>query len=114
MSLIHRIEPLLWMIFGAGGFLAAIFLPGLIVGVLLLGSDLGGLSYDRVHAMAASLPGKIFLISFFSLVLWHCMHHLRHLLLDLLGHGAAAAGAWVSYALAIAGTVATISAVSAL
>jgi len=115
VSLIHRIEALLWMVFGAGGFLAAFFLPGLVVGVLLVGSGFEtGLSYERAHQLASSGLGKTFLILFLSLVIWHCAHHLRHLMLDMAGKAAETPAALVAYALAIVGTVATVSSVVAL
>ncbi len=117
MKLIHKLEPLWWILFGAGGFTAGFFLPALLLGVLIL-APLGllgdGLSYDRAHALAASLPGKVFLSAVISLVLWHCAHHLRHFALDLGGHSLAPIAAYVSYGLALAGTIATLAIVGAL
>jgi fumarate reductase subunit D len=117
MKFIHKLEPIWWMLFGGGGFIAAFFLPGLIIGVLLLGpSDLmsTGLNYSRAHALASSLVGRAFLIVVISLVLWHCAHHLRHFMLDLFGHAAAPIAAYGAYLLALVGTIATVSAVLAL
>ncbi|MGH7291994.1 MAG: fumarate reductase subunit FrdD [Myxococcota bacterium] len=117
MKLIHKLEPIWWMLFGGGGFVTAFFLPGLIIAVLLLGpSDLmhAGLSYPRAHALASSLVGRVFLIAVISLVLWHCAHHLRHFMLDLFGHAAAPIAAYGAYTLALLGTIATVSAVLAL
>ena len=116
MKLIHKLEPLWWILFGAGGFTAGFFLPALILGVLIL-APLGlleGLSYDRAHLLAASLPGKVFLAAVISLVLWHCAHHLRHLVLDLGGGALAPIAAYTSYALALAGTIATLVIVGSL
>jgi len=117
MNFIHKLEPIWWMLFGGGGFVAGFFLPGLIISVLLLGpSDLmsTGLSYPRAHALASGPVGRIFLIAVISLVLWHCAHHLRHFTLDLFGHAAAPVAAYGAYALALLGTIATVSAVLAL
>jgi fumarate reductase subunit D len=117
MKLIHRLEPIWWMLFGAGGFIAGFFLPGLIIGVLLLGpSELmrDGLAFHRAHALAASLAGKVFLGAVISLIFWHCAHHLRHFMLDLFGHAAAPIAAYGAYTLALFGTIATVSAVLAL
>ncbi|MCE2390365.1 MAG: hypothetical protein J4G09_02665 [Proteobacteria bacterium] len=109
MKLIHRLEPLLWMIFGAGGYQLALLLPGLVLGVGLLGG-LGflPLEYERLHALASSAVGKPFLAGFLIGLFWHCCHHLRHLILDLGGERAAAPGAYFSYALAIVATAATV------
>jgi fumarate reductase subunit D len=117
VSLIGKLEALFWMLFGAGGFLAAFFLPGLILGVLLIGGNGGfevGLSYDRVHQLASSGLGRVLLGAFLVLVLWHCAHHLRHLALDVGGHALAAPAAYLCYAGAIAGTVLAIRAVAVL
>jgi succinate dehydrogenase subunit D len=117
VKLIHKLEPLWWILFGAGGFTACFFLPALLLGVTILaplGAFGGGLAYDRAHALAASLPGKVFLAAVISLVLWHCAHHLRHLALDLGGHSVAPIAAYLSYGLALVGTIATLAIVGAL
>jgi fumarate reductase subunit D len=117
VKLIHKLEPLWWILFGAGGFTAGFFLPALILGVLIL-APLGalgdGLSYDRAHMLASSLPGKVFLAAVLTLVLWHCAHHLRHFALDLGGHALAPIAAFASYGLALAGTIATLVIVGSL
>ncbi len=53
MKLIHKLEPLFWLLFGGGGFIAAFCLPGLLIGGGLLaplGVSESGLSYERAHA----------------------------------------------------------------
>ena len=35
MNFIHKLEPLWWMLFAGGGFVASFFLPGLLIGVCL-------------------------------------------------------------------------------
>ena len=37
MRLIYRFEPVFWLLFGAGGFAAALILPALIFGLLIAG-----------------------------------------------------------------------------
>lgn len=117
MKLIHKLEPIFWMLFGGGGFVVAFVMPALILGVLIL-APLGlmeqGLSYHRAHALAASLAGKGFLVVVLSLAFWHAAHHLRHFILDLFGHSGALPGAYFSYGLALAGTIATLVTVAAL
>ena len=115
MRLIQKLEPLFWMLFGAGGFIAAFFLPGLLIGVGLFGG-LGlfetGLAFERAHGLASSPLGKVLLIAVLSLTLWHCAHHLRHLGIDL-GLPAAPV-AYLSYGLAVVGTLTTFSIVTGL
>jgi succinate dehydrogenase subunit D len=115
VKLIHKLEPLWWILFGAGGFTACFFLPALLLGVLILAPQgVIALDYDRAHALAASLPGKVFLCAVIPLVLWHCAHHLRHFALDLGGHALAPIAAYASYGLALAGTLTTLALVAAL
>ncbi len=115
MNLIHKLEPLFWLLFGGGGFIASFFLPGLLIGVCLL-APLGvfetGLRYERAYALASSALGRIFLGLVISLTLWHCAHHLRHLGLDL-GLGVAVP-AIASYSLALVGTIVTVLLISAM
>lgn len=111
MSLIHRLEPLWWLLFGAGGFAAALFLPG-----LLLGLELGALgafgeyatSYHRVHGLVANLFGRVILAAVLSLVFWHSAHHLRHFALDLGLKRIEAVVAYTLYGLALVSTLVTI------
>lgn len=78
--------PVFWLLFGAGGMLAALFGPGL---VYITGIDpgwvlpSGGLSYARVSAVAQSIPGKVFLFAVVSLFAWHAMHRILCSLHDI-------------------------------
>jgi succinate dehydrogenase subunit D len=116
MKLIHKLEPLWWILFGAGGFTACFFLPALLLGILILGplGTMPGLSYEHAHLLASNPVSKLFLGVVITLVLWHCAHHLRHFILDLGGHSLASVAALLSYGLALAGTIATVSIVAAL
>ena len=87
MSLIHRLEPLFWLLFGAGGFVAALLLPGLVLG-FALGGPLGwwseyATSYHRVRALVGNPIGAPLAALIVSLIAWHSAHHLRHFALDL-------------------------------
>ena len=117
MKLIHKLEPLWWILFGAGAFVLGFVLPALILGVLLLGDSslmADGLSYPRALRLASSPIGKLFLIVVPTLGFWHCAHHFRHLMLDLFGHATAPLAAYGGYGLALVGTIATVSTVLAL
>ncbi len=117
MKLIYKLEPIWWILFGAGGFVLGFVLPALILGVLLLGDTAvmhDGLAYPRALRLASSPIGKLFLIVVPTLGFWHCAHHLRHFVLDVGGHGMATIGAFGGYGLALLGTIATFAAVLAL
>ncbi len=107
--MIHRLEPVWWFLFGAGGFVAAFTLPALIIGVFLLG-PLGvfetGLAYERMVGLVSHPIGRVFMIVAVSLTLWHCAHHVRHFALDL---GVTGLGpAYAAYGFALLGTLAAV------
>jgi fumarate reductase subunit D len=71
-------QPLLWLLFAAGGLLAALIAPGLILVTGLL------LPLGRVHLPFATLAGfagnpmgKLVLFSTIALPLWHAAQRLR-------------------------------------
>jgi fumarate reductase subunit D len=80
--------PLFWLLFGAGGMLAALLGPVLVfvTGIAVplgftLPADL--LSYPRLHALAQHWLGKGFLFVVVTLFAWHAVHRLLHSLHDL-------------------------------
>jgi fumarate reductase subunit D len=80
--------PVFWVLFGAGGMLAALFGPVLVLitGIATpLGSALppGVLSYARMLALARHWWGKGFLFILIALFAWHAMHRIFHSLHDL-------------------------------
>ena len=90
--------PVYWSLFGAGGMLAALVAPGIVL--VLLGSALG---YREMHALASSLAGKAFLFAVASLFLWHSAHRIYHTLHDF--NIRPGAGSWLlCYGVALAGT----------
>lgn len=118
MSLIHRLEPLFWILFGAGGFVAALFFPALLLGLTLAG-PLGlfgsyATDYHRMYGLVANPLGRLLVFAIISLALWHAAHHLRHLLLDLGLKPVEGLVCYALYGLALAGTVATLGAVASL
>ena len=95
-------QPPLWVLFGAGGMLSALFAPAL---VYLTGFDTA-LDYQRVHAFAQHIVGKAFLLAVVSLFLWHAAHRIFHTLHDFGIHTGAVA--WLAcYGVALAGTLVT-------
>ena len=98
-------KPIVWSLFAAGGTLAAFLAPVLVLLFLLvaLGHAPGLLGHDRLHALAAHWPGKIFLLAVIVLFLWHAAHRLRVTLYDF-GLRQDAGVAVAVYLLAAAGT----------
>lgn len=118
MNLIHRLEPVFWMLFGAGGFLSALFLPGLVLGVLIL-FPLGVFgdsveTFQRMRTLFSNPVGQLLLIAIVSLSFWHAAHHTRHLALDLGMHAIEGAVSYVVYGLALLGTLAAFAIIGGL
>jgi fumarate reductase subunit D len=80
-------EPVYWLLFGAGGVVAAILLPimilitGLLVPLGVLNAET--LSYDKMHALATSWWGAAILLAVIALPIYHAMHRIYHGLHDL-------------------------------
>ena len=103
-------QPPLWMLFGAGGMLAAligwmlVFITGLAA-PLGLPSARAMLSYGHLVSLARNPLGKLFLLAVVSLFMWHAVHRIYHTLHDFgIKPGP---GSWIAcYGSAIAVTVA--------
>ncbi|HKJ95363.1 MAG TPA: fumarate reductase subunit FrdD [Gammaproteobacteria bacterium] len=103
-------KPLLWLPFAAGGTIAALLLPGLLLFTLL--ASLGvlpadALSYSRVSALASHWIGAVVLFIVLTSMLWHAAHRLRMTIQDL-GARTPPARQWVArtcYGLAAVGTL---------
>jgi fumarate reductase subunit D len=89
-----KIEPVIWLLFGAGIMVGTILLPGYLLTVGL-GAPLGlvsadALSYDRLHGMVSHPIGgllfRLVLLALIALPLWKGAHHLRHFLIDMNFH----------------------------
>lgn len=80
-------EPLHWAMFGAGGMVAVITMPVLIVvfGLLVPYGVLDGTddAYGRVIAVVGNPIGLVLVVAAMGLVLWHCCHRVYHGLHDL-------------------------------
>lgn len=73
-------EPIVWSLFGAGGFVVAYSMPVfiLITGIAaplgIVSADV--LAYDRLAGFAAGWFGKLFLLVIISLPLWQSVHRI--------------------------------------
>jgi len=76
-------EPFLWLLFSAGGVMAALFLPALLF-LFGLAAPLGWLHLDHGHLQAVlSRPlTRIFLFLLCTLALFHWAHRFRYTLYD--------------------------------
>ena len=80
-------EPIYWLLFGAGGVVAALLLPvlilisGILVPLGILSADT--LSYEKMHALATSWWGAPILLAAIALPIYHAMHRVYHGLHDL-------------------------------
>lgn len=107
--LIQALEPLWWGFFVTGTFLSALLLPGVLL-VLGLGVPLGlvppeAVSFERMHGLVASLPGRLVALALVVSCLWNGAHHLRHFNIDLGGLSRDVPVAALLYAIAGAGSV---------
>jgi fumarate reductase subunit D len=77
-------EPLLWMLFGAGGVLSAMLMPSLLL-LFGIAFPLGWLtppSYDHMLAVLGHPLTRLVLFSLCALSLFHWAHRFRHTLYD--------------------------------
>lgn len=79
----QKVTPLLWLLFSAGGTLAAFLYPVHVI--LLLAISLGLLeppSYEAQRALLAHPLARLYLFAFVSLPLFHWAHRFRYTLYD--------------------------------
>ena len=81
-------EPIFWSLFSAGGMVAALFLPILMVitGFLIPNglAPLDTLSYERVHsAISGSNIVKLVLFAVIALPFFHWAHRFKFTLVDI-------------------------------
>lgn len=117
--LLLRLEPVIWLLFGAGIMVGTLLLPGYLL-TMGLGVPLGilpadAVSYDRLHAMIANpIGGLVFrgvALALIALPLWKGAHHLRALSVDFDGHHRDGLVGGLLYAVAVLGSVLGILAV---
>jgi fumarate reductase subunit D len=123
-TLLLKLEPIIWLLFGQGILIGTILLTPwiLVVGLLVpMGIvDPSALSYERAHAIATAslfgfIPiGQLVLAALLVLPLWKGAHHVRSLLIDFGGAERDGAVGSALYLLALVGSVMGISAVVGL
>lgn len=102
-------KPIVWGPFAAGGTLTAFLTPALVALTLLaaFGHAPDLLSYERLHAFAGHWLAKVAIVGVVFLSLWSAAHRLRITCYDL-GLRADTVIATVVYAVALAGTAASV------
>jgi fumarate reductase subunit D len=123
-TLLLKLEPLIWFMFGQGIMIGTMLLTGwiLVIGILIpLGIvDMDAVAYDRMHAIATFnvggfLPiGQLILAALLVLPLWKGAHHVRSLLIDFGGAERDGFVGSVLYLIALAGSGMGIAAVVGL
>ncbi len=80
-------EAIWWSLFSAGGVMAALFIPAMILatGFLLPVEDTTRAAehYAQLHGMVSAWYVTIPLFVIICLTLFHCAHRIRHTLMDL-------------------------------
>ena len=88
-QLLLRLEPIIWLLFGAGLALGTMLLTGfvLVVGLAIpMGLvDPSALDYPRAHALASNWLGRLVVLGLIALPLWKGAHHVRSLSVDFNG-----------------------------
>ena len=80
-------EAFWWSLFSAGGVMAALFIPALIVvtGVALpfFMGDTGEAGYPQIHGLVSFWIVRGMLFGVLLLSWFHCAHRIRHILMDV-------------------------------
>jgi fumarate reductase subunit D len=107
----RRVEPLVWLLFSAGGVLAAVFLPILIL-LFGLAFPLGWLDppdYDHLLAVVRHPLTLVVLLGLFVLMLVHSAHRFQYTLYDGLQIKKKRTVAVLCYGAALVGSVAALA-----
>jgi fumarate reductase subunit D len=114
----RSVAPVFWLLFGAGGMLSALFGPALVLITGLAAPTGVGLSpafmaYERASAFAHHPIGKLVLLGFVALFVWHGAERIYLTLCDMHA-GSKRILAWLCYGFAAVATAATIGALVAI
>jgi fumarate reductase subunit D len=96
-------DPLWWLLFSAGGVVAAFLMPVTIV-LTGIAVPAGRLSQDSLLALARHPLGGLYLFVLVSMSLFHSAHRFRYALVDL-GFPRLGGQAWLFYGTAAAGSL---------
>ena len=109
-------EPLWWLLFAAGGTVAAFLVPVHIVltAITAAGWVWEAPTYDQVRGLVAHPISRLYLFVLIALPLFHWAHRFRFTLVDLGLHRARRLIAILCYGTAVAGAVATAAVLLAL
>ena len=117
-TLLLRLKPVLFVLFGAGILVGTLLLPGYLLTIGIAGPlgllPAGALSFERVHAIFSNPLGRLLLLGLVALPLLKGAYDTPALAVDLFGHHAYAPLASLLYAIAGVGSVLAILAVLAL
>ena len=77
-------EPLLWMLFSAGGMLSGMLMPVLLLmlGVAVPMGWVAAPTYEGMYGLMANPLARLVLFSLCTLSLFHWAHRFRHTLYD--------------------------------
>lgn len=80
----HHPEPLLWMLFSAGGVMSAMLMPALalLFGVAIPLGLVAAPSYEHMRAVVGHPMTRLVLFGLCFLSLFHWAHRFRHTLYD--------------------------------
>ena len=114
-ALMLRLEPLIWLLFGAGMMVGGFVLPAFIatVGLGLVG-DAEAFSYDRMYALFSNPLTRLVALAAMALPLWGGVHHLRHVWIDFGGLASDGLVGGLLYLVALIGSISAIVAVTTL
>lgn len=112
-------EAFWWSLFSAGGVMAALFIPAFVIvtGLILpffADRDPPAADYQHIHEIVSFWPVRIVLFLVIFLVLFHCAHRIRHILMDLGLRTASRTVSVACYGSALVGTVVAVLTLSAL
>ena len=78
-------EPVLWLLFSAGGMISAMVFPMLLIitGVILPFELAGEVTFERIHNAVKNPVVKLFLFFVIALPFFHWAHRFRFTLIDI-------------------------------